>query len=1112
MSYFDENAIVRSAKLPVRTMKEGEKLLREGAVRMAHYSTGYLSDNDGMVAQFDFEGKERNIPLELHLVVSRDRVVNTVCDCRECSKNYYWYESVRQCKYTAAMLRATQEFLQQHDLGDSTDRTGMQILNTFQGRQANRTIAQTLNADDVMTIEPRLTMQDELELSFRYGSGKKFIVKDLVKFCQHFDGEERDVYGSKTEFPHSVEMLDERGKKWLSLIRTIIREEINTNERLNQRRVPWGRYGRYYVPRGTSLKCPAFQLFGWRLDQFYATLGSDGAEYEDKRDPHKNKRTIFAAEGKPDLRLIISPELYGNKKVFQGVHVECAMPEFLEGMDGYYFIRDTHLFRTDKESLGKIRPFLEHAGEGGVSFSVGKKKLSDFYYGLLPQFQDSMEVIEKDSDIIQKNLQPQVLFTFYLDAPEEDITCRIQAGYGEQKFSCLDYLREDFDVEEAANVRMENKEQEVLFRTRMFFPEVNFEQNELYCERNENSIFNVLNQGLEELARMGEVRCTDRFNRLNTVRKLKFAVGVSVSEGLLDLEISSDDVSKQELLDILASYRLRRRYHRLKNGEFVTLENDEELEMLSEMLYSLQITPKEFVKGKMHLPLYRTLYLDKLLEEHESVYENRDAHFRQLVKEFKTVKESDYEVPDSLRSRMRGYQRLGYKWLRTLEARQFGGILADEMGLGKTLQMIAVLVSAKEEGRKAPSLVVCPASLVYNWCEEFERFSPELTVMPVTGTQEARQKKIAEAGEYDVLVTSYDLLKRDVNQYEDLSFEYEVIDEAQYIKNHTTAAAKAVKVIHSRHRFALTGTPIENRLSELWSIFDYLMPGFLYGYETFRKEVEIPVVKYNDEGAMQRLQRMAGPFILRRCKNDVLKDLPDKLEENRYVQMEEQQQKLYDAQVVRMQEMLNSQDDSDFRKNKIQVLAELTRLRQVCCDPSLCYDGYQGGSAKLESCLDLIESAIDGGHKILLFSQFTTMLDILQKSLQERKIAHYVITGATSKEKRLQMVKSFNGDDTPLFLISLKAGGVGLNLTGADVVIHYDPWWNLAVQNQATDRAHRIGQTKKVTVYKMLVRHSIEEKIQKLQESKRKLAEQILDADAADIGSMTREELLELLL
>ena len=482
-----------------------------------------------------------------------------------------------------------------------------------------------------------------------------------------------------------------------------------------------------------------------------------------------------------------------------------------------------------------------------------------------------------------------------------------------------------------------------------------------------------------------------------------------------------------------------------------------------------------------------------------------------MVKSFKTVNDADFEEPPSLSQTMRGYQRSGYRWLRTLEAYGLGGILADDMGLGKTLQVLAVLLSAKQEGKKGTSLVVAPASLVYNWGEEIRHYTPELTCGFITGTQEERRQRLEQYQDYDVLVTSYDLLKRDIEFYEGKSFFYQVIDEAQYIKNHTTAAAKAVKVVKSRTRYALTGTPIENRLSELWSIFDFLIPGYLYGYDVFRNDFEAPVVRNEDAGALERLQRMTSPFILRRMKENVLKDLPEKLEENRYVKFDTDQQQLYDAQVLHMKQHIGMQDSKEFQKNKIQILAELMKLRQICCDPGLCFENYRGESAKLDACTELVKSAVEGGHKILLFSQFTSMLELIAKRMGEENISFYTITGATPKEKRLQLVKDFNKNDTKLFLISLKAGGVGLNLTGADVVIHYDPWWNLAVQNQATDRTHRIGQTKMVVVYRLIAKGTIEEKIQELQESKRALSEQVIQGDAGQLGGMSREDFIALL-
>ena len=452
-------------------------------------------------------------------------------------------------------------------------------------------------------------------------------------------------------------------------------------------------------------------------------------------------------------------------------------------------------------------------------------------------------------------------------------------------------------------------------------------------------------------------------------------------------------------------------------------------------------------------------------------------------------------------------------WLKTLKANGFGGILADDMGLGKTIEVLAFLLSEWEEGISSPyfALIVCPSSLIYNWEKEIQRFAPHLHAVAVTGTALERKALIEGTGSGEILITSYDLLRRDIACYKNCRFGYEIIDEAQYIKNHNTKAARAVKEIQADFRAALTGTPIENRLSELWSIFDFLMPGFLFQYQKFREELEIPIVSAREEEVKDRLRGMIRPFVLRRLKQDVLKELPEKMEEAVFARMEEEQEKLYRAHVQRIRLMLQGQSDKEFASQKIQILSELTRLRQICCDPALVYENYQEESAKSMMCMELIKNAMAGGHKVLLFSQFTSMLDRLQQKLQKEHISFLSLTGAVSKERRAELVEKFQNGGIPVFCISLKAGGTGLNLTAADIVIHYDPWWNVAAQNQATDRAHRIGQKNPVTVYKLIAKNTIEENILNLQEKKSRLAEQLLGNKGFEGVRFTREEMLNLL-
>ncbi len=381
----------------------------------------------------------------------------------------------------------------------------------------------------------------------------------------------------------------------------------------------------------------------------------------------------------------------------------------------------------------------------------------------------------------------------------------------------------------------------------------------------------------------------------------------------------------------------------------------------------------------------------------------------------------------------------------------------------------------------------------------------------LVGNREERKEIYDHYSEFQILITSYDILKRDVEDYRGLEFYCEVLDEAQYIKNHMTQAARAAKSVRAGVKFALTGTPIENRLSELWSIFDYLMPGILGKYSGFQKEYEIPIVQHSDKIAARRLQKMIKPFVMRRLKKDVLKELPDKIENVVYSRLQGEQERVYAANVQKLLSQLEQPSGTGSQGEKFQVLAQLTRLRQICCDPGLVYEDYKGESAKVDTCMELVDNAIEGGHKVLIFSQFTTMLDILKKRLKKKRISYHILTGSTKKEDRAELVKAFNKDAVPVFLISLKAGGTGLNLTAASIVIHFDPWWNIAAQNQATDRTHRIGQEETVTVFKLIAKDTVEEKILKLQEDKKLLSDQIISEHGVSVAAMSSEEIAGLL-
>lgn len=415
---------------------------------------------------------------------------------------------------------------------------------------------------------------------------------------------------------------------------------------------------------------------------------------------------------------------------------------------------------------------------------------------------------------------------------------------------------------------------------------------------------------------------------------------------------------------------------------------------------------------------------------------------------------------------------------------------------------------------KRASLVVSPSSLTLNWQNEAKKFAQELKTLVIRGTLSERKKQIEEIDQYDLVITSYDLLKRDIELYsqKDYKFRYIIADEAQYLKNSNTQNAKSIKKIKADTRYALTGTPIENSLAELWSIFDFIMPGYLFTYRKFKAMYETPIVKEESQETMAKLRMLIEPFILRRNKKEVLTELPEKTITVLNNEMGEEQRNIYLTYLAQAkQEIAEEIEINGYERSQMQILAALTRLRQICCHPALFIEGYKEGSSKLEQCMEIVQDATNSGHKILLFSGYTSMFEIMEKELKQRHIKYFKLTGSTKVDERMELVDEFNeNSEIKVFLISLKAGGTGLNLTGADMVIHYDPWWNLSTENQATDRAYRIGQKNNVQVYKLITKNSIEEKIYELQQKKAELVDNMLSTKTSFINKFSKEEIMNL--
>ncbi len=1085
------------------TLKRAENLFYKNKVR--NITITEYDDSERYISYSVYVDDETGVTKKVNIKLGRKGIKSISCE----EVYYYsWYSSKNEVKReeicrrttqnedgvyelcahkTAALLSLTNYIEKNRDYLDYTDKKAEGLIDAFRKEKVVPNAEKSSGRKYPVDIETSIVPDYEnhglkAEVRLSVDGGKYYKIKDVVKLASAVRDKEKFTLSSLCTADFSSAELTERSEAALKLV-TIAENDYNRN------------YNNYYTKyswRKSEIKISRF------LDDFFTIMQNSTVLYGDK------PITAFR-ETDSSLSLCVEPVVDRDEVV--AVSVTGSITGSYSGAGYIYWFHGSEFLRTDKKRLGSAAALIKVADDNGkFSFTVGKKYLDNFYQRVLPDLKKHGRVIDNARDRLEGTLKEAPKTILYLDSEDGCITLRASMKYEGGTYTVYPSWYSSLNRGEYQSYL-----EDIAETLDSFFGGKVYSQNKWKVAYTDEEKYDFLQNKLPLLMEMGEVNVSDSIKKLIVRRMPDVSSYIDIDEkndSILNFTLDLKGLTVDELVAILQSYNSKKKFHRLKNGDFISLE-DTSLDALCEIFLSSGLSVKDFTDGKMHLPLYRALYLDQILKEQKGITYEGGQRLRRLVKEFKTITESDYDVPSSLESTMRSYQKDGYRWMRVLLEHGFGGILADDMGLGKTIQALSLLLSLKEEGKSVNALIVSPASLVYNWKAECAKFTPHLNAVAVSGSAKERESIIKNYDKYDILITSYDLLKRDIALYGAINFNIEIIDEAQFIKNHTTAAAKAVRAVKASHRLALTGTPIENRLSELWSIFEYLMPGFLFSQESFRKLLSSPIEKNGDKAAAERLRKLTGPFILRRLKSDVLKDLPEKTEETRVTPLEGEQLKLYTAEVAKAKGMLKGSEN--YNEKKIEILAELMKIREICCDPSLVYADYKGESAKREAVMDLILSAIDGGHKILLFSQFTSMLEILENDLKEQGISYYKITGDTGKAKRLELVDDFNSGSVPLFLISLKAGGTGLNLTSADIVIHYDPWWNTAVQNQATDRAHRIGQTKRVTVYKMIAQNTIEEKIIKLQETKKNLADEIVSTDNISLSSLSKEDLMELL-
>ena len=972
-------------------------------------------------------------------------------------------------------------FIPPQPIVKKSDNTAMQLLDRYMQNIAD-TVLEAHGGQ--AELEPVLesNYSSGMHLTFRVGEKQKYIVSDLNMFKSRFENRQSHSYGKNLTLLHTLASFCADSRP---LVEFFLRHYDRNNHIYNS----GGSYYSYGSNKRNMFLSPSM------TDEFFAMFEGKRISARDSKSrefPVIVKREDF----RPRLRLLKDEEgggaelnmvgsvniLYGNKKiyVYDGNIVYCCSEEFTQ----------------------KCGFLLESLKKSGRMF-FAEKDIGTLFSVVLPSVEPYV-TLKITGDFEESKPLPLVT-KVYFDTPDnESVTARMTFTYGEKTFDAYG----EKNVTGAHDIYSELLAESLLAK---YFENMYENSNTLIIENDSDAVLRLITEGLDEISQVAEIYADENFGRIKLRPPAVVNVGVKADAGLLNLDFDIEGLDLAELPAILASYRLAKKYHRLRDGSFLMLEKNA-LEGLSELAESFDLSEKQLVDGHAELASYRALYLDYVCKKNEEIRVDRNQGFRQILRDMGDVETADFTVPAKLNRILRNYQKKGFRWLKTIAAYRFGGILADDMGLGKTLQILALLKSYYDEpGEKLTSVVICPSSLALNWESEVQKFTPELRALVISGVATARAELIAQASDYDLLITSYDALKRDIESYEHLKFEYVIIDEAQYIKNQNTQNAKSVKALDGNIRFALSGTPIENSLAELWSIFDFLMPGYLFSYSKFLKKFEEPIAKSNAQDVSERLKALVRPFLLRRLKKDVLKELPPKTESILRSSMEEEQRKIYAANLVQAKKELSEQAGLGAGQDRIMILAMLTRMRQICCDPSLVYENYKGGSAKLAACMELIESCIESGRRMLLFSQFTSMLDIIERLLSNQNVEYFRIDGSTPPSKRLELVNSFNSGTAPLFLISLKAGGTGLNLTGADVVIHYDPWWNLSAQNQATDRAHRIGQKNSVQVYKLIVKDTIEERILKMQDKKADLANTIIEENSNPFEKLKREELLALL-
>lgn len=1076
-----------------------DEKIKRAASNQAVYKRGVHYYRDGFVHDLTFDAKKLNFTAQVEgsddylIKASFDdtgRVTYYSCEC-QAFENYDG-----ACKHIIAVLKAIQRrwhhyFMPPREVPVLTPAT-RNFLRFF--RQMPEEESVFIPDQTVVSLAPTVaatltSYSSLLWLEFSIGSDRMYVVKDIPQLLLALEQKKELIYGKNFTLRPQEMQFDSHSDKLLTLLRELYAEE--------QQRISWNPYA-----ANSALSDPRrFRMTTATLSRFFAVM-------EDR--PFTlllNQQTLSnvqVSEGRPSWELSVH-------KTKTDLCIAAADTQDLPcplTSDCHYVYHRQVVYKTDAEFRNYIQPlFKAFAEQKKPEILIPTNANSEFFSTILPAL-EKVSAVRVSEDIYQDFYRQPLEPHIFLDSYQTGLQARLEFHYGEAVAAATAGAPQPLMFDNKQVLRNTTAEARLI----RAFQRYGFTwQDDKLVQADEEAIYEFLQHTLPELQEQAEIFYASSLKQLpiQSPGKISARIRLAPETNLLEFSLGYDDMSPKDLLELLAAHTLKKKYHRLRDGSFITLDSPE-FQSAAALIKELGLSSGDIEKQTVTLPKHRAFYIDSTIRAAGNMALERNSAFKQLVQDVLEPQDTEYPLPAGIQGKLRDYQRTGFRWLKSLAAYGLGGILADDMGLGKTLQVLTFLLSEKTAVAR-PSLVIAPTSLVYNWQEEAAKFTPELRVLVIDGQQDERQAKIRSLEQIDLAITTYGLLRRDIDFYTDISFAYCILDEGQHIKNPGTLNAKSVKKITARNYFALTGTPIENDLTELWSLFDFILPEYLGNHKYFSTHFETPIVKSNDPLALGKLSRHIQPFILRRMKKNVLKELPPKIESKLPVEMTTAQAKLYKAWILKAQAEMESEISSQgFDKSRIKILALLTRLRQICCHPSLFLEDYQGGSGKLDMLLELVQDAAGSGHRILVFSQFTAMLDLIRQELQKKHLTYYYLDGATPAEERLKLVRSFNSGETQLFLISLKAGGTGLNLTGADIVIHFDPWWNPAVEDQATDRAYRLGQKQSVQVYKMITKGTLEEKIYLLQQKKKELIDALIVPGESFLNKMSEQEIRNL--